>query len=305
MRSLEDNGRAMEPTSPIQLIHQKIRAYEKPQREAFSSKYPRFLRQIVFTKRLIKKIKNYTSIGSPLTQEPWMPCILARHSSLLFRKLGESDPQLQINKVTNLKVALAKINGLVIPPGKTFSLWHQLGITDQKSGYVNGMLLSNGVVSEGIGGGLCQLSNFLFWIFLHTDTKIIERHHHSVDAFPDSGRTLPFGSGATIFSNYLDLQIKNTSNQPLQIKLWLTDNCLKGQIVSDKPTEKKFHLEERNHFFVKKGDNYFRFNEIYRETLVRGEKINKEKIVTNFAPVKYKVTKDYLSERGYKLIEIE
>lgn len=50
---------------------------------------------------------------------------------------------------------------------------------------------------------------------------------------------------------------------------------------------------------------YFRFNEIYRETLVEGLKTHEEKILANFAPVIYEVDYNYLKEHYYKLIDLK
>jgi vancomycin resistance protein VanW len=41
--------------------------------------------------------------------------------------LGDSDPQLQINKISNLKIAISKLDGLVIPSGQIFSFWPNVG----------------------------------------------------------------------------------------------------------------------------------------------------------------------------------
>ena len=71
---------------------------------------------------------------------------MARHQSVLRRKLGNSDPRLQEQKITNLKQAVKKLNGVVIPPGKTFSLWSIIREPSAKNGFVNGMLLSGGKV---------------------------------------------------------------------------------------------------------------------------------------------------------------
>lgn len=287
----------------IPTIKKRLSAYEKPKKKAFSLKYPWSLKFVIFIKRLLTSARNLLTLGFRLKREAYLPCILARHSSLLYRKLGDTDQGLQINKVKNLQIAIGLIDGLVIPPHKTFSLWHHLGATTKARGYVDGLVLSEGNPAQAIGGGLCQLANFLFWIFLHTDVKVVERHYHSVDAFPDSGRTIPFGSGATIYYNYLDLKIKNISDQSLQIKLWLTDSQLKGQIRSDKPALKKFHLKEANHYFVKHKHRYFRYNEIHRETFIKGKKVKDEEIIKNFAPVKYAVNKDYLKANEFKILE--
>ncbi len=229
--------------------------------------------------------------------------VTARHQSVLRRKLGSSDPLLQEQKITNLRQAIKKLNGVVIQPGDIFSFWDIIGKPKYSTGYVDGMILSNGRVSGGVGGGLCQLSNFLFWILLHTPTEVIERHHHSMDVFPDSGRVLPFGAGATILYNFVDLQMRNISKHPLQLKLWMTDNHLKGQILSPALIPEKFHITEKNHVFVKRGERYFRYNNIHRETKIHGELIKTEKVTTNFAPVLYEVTAEYLEKNEFTVID--
>ncbi len=287
----------------MQKFVEYIERYERPKRKAISSRFPILVGPAVFTKRSIRLLYNFIFL-SKLQKEIFLPCVIARHSSPLYRRLGDSETYLQKNKVTNLQIAIALLDRIVIPTGAVFSLWDIIGSVTKQKGYVEGMLLSNGKVSVGMGGGLCQLSNFLMWIFLHADIEIIERHHHSVDAFPDSGRTLPFGSGATIFSNYLDLQIKNTSDSSLQLKLWLTKASLKGQLLSTKPAAYKYHVREVNHCFLKRNESFFRYNEIYRETLKEGVSITNNHIFTNFAPVAYDTNEVILTDLGYTVISV-
>jgi vancomycin resistance protein VanW len=257
-------------------------------RKALSLKYPLLLPLILSSKCFLNNLKNITNRNiSRRKSSVFFKNVVARHSSPLFRKLGESNPNLQIGKIKNLKIAIDDLNGLIIPPNKIFSFWATVGKISKDKGYVNGMLLSNGKVVEGIGGGLCQLSNLLYWLFLHSSVEIIERKHHSVDAFPDSGRTIPFGSGATIFYNLIDLKIKNVSLYPIQLKLWITDNQLKGQILSTNLLDQKYHLKEKDHFFIKTNNGIYRYNEIWRETLRDGKMIDEQKIITNCAPVMY------------------
>lgn len=286
-------------------ILRRLHEFEHPKRKALTHRFP-ILRPLVVPLR--RSMRNWSNIFDPQVftrrQKDWMPCIIARHQSVLRRKLGDSDARLQEQKVQNLRVAAAALNGIVIPPGKVFSLWHIIGQPTKKRGYANGMLLSNGRVVEGIGGGLCQMSNFLFWIFLHADTKIIERYHHSMDVFPDSGRVLPFGSGATILFNFVDLKIKNISGHPLQLKMWLTDNHLKGQLLSNASSPKKFHVFEKDHYFVKTKKQYFRYNELWRETLENGKVLLEEKITTNFAPVLYPIDTKYIRTNKFKVIDL-
>jgi len=278
--------------------------YENPTREALSKKYPILKKPIIFLRHLIRNGQNFFNFKIKYKKrDDFFHCVVARHQSLLRRRLGDSNPELQERKIVNLRQAIKQLNGIVIEPNRIFSLWSIIGKPKYKNGYVNGMLLSNGKIVEGIGGGLCQLSNFLYWIFLHAPIDTVERYHHSMDVFPDSGRTLPFGSGATILYNFIDLKVKNVSNYPLQLKIWLTDNHLKGQVLSPHFIPEKFHIFEKNHFFIKRGEKYFRYNEIHRETKINGKIKNTKKITTNFAPVLYDVTEEYLQKNNFKVLD--
>jgi vancomycin resistance protein VanW len=214
-----------------------------------------------------------------------------KHQSLLRRKLGTSDPSLQENKIVNLSIASNKIDGITILPGETFSFWKLVGKPAKSKGYIEGMLLSMGEVRTGIGGGICQLANLLFWLALHTPLEIRERHHHSFDPFPDEGRVLPFGSGAGVFYNYVDLRFYNPTNQPFQIRVWLTDKHLKGAIFTTEPWKYSYHIEERNHQFIKEYEKNFRSNEIWRKTYDKatGNAVKEEMIIKNYSEVKYEL----------------
>lgn len=257
-------------------------------RKALSFQYPIISPYIVGVRRFVNNFKNSINFGlSKKRSSTFLTSVIARHSSPLFRKLGNSDPSLHEGKIKNLTAAISSLNGVIIEPNKTFSFWNIVGAPTRRKGYVDGMLLSGGRVVEGLGGGLCQLSNLLYWLFLHTPVQVTERKHHSIDVFPDNGRTIPFGSGATIYYNLIDLKIKNTSKFPIQLKLWLSEGQLKGQILSTQPTKEKYHLSEKKHRFIQTKNGVYRYNEIWRSTLVQGKIIQEEKITTNCAPVMY------------------
>ena len=220
-----------------------------------------------------------------------LPFTIFRHQSVLIRKLGSADLRLQHNKVKNLKLASSRINSVTIRPGETFSLWKLVGRPTERKGYVEGLLLANGEVTSGIGGGLCQMANHLHWMFLHTPLIVTERFHHGFDAFPDSGRTVPFGTGATLFYNYVDLQCRNTTDTTFQITVWVTDQHLKGEIRSDREVPERYHIIERDHRFLRRAaDNkHFRANRIFRERrdTRTGQPLGEELLMDNFCEMKY------------------
>ena len=218
-----------------------------------------------------------------------LPFIVKRHQSLLRRKLGNSDPILQENKVVNLEIARQTFDGILIRPGQTFSFWRCVGDANAQKGYLEGLKLSRGEVKSGVGGGLCQLGNLLLWMAWHSPLVVSERHHHSFDPFPDSGRTVPFGSGASLFYPYLDLRFYNPTQNTFQMRVWLETEHLKGLISCDEELGESIHLEEREHRFVRREDVNYRQNEIWRRTVDKrtGNTLREERLVSNFALVKY------------------
>ena len=192
--------------------------------------------------------------------------VVAGHQTPLFRQLRNVDMWLQHNKVTNLKLASAKLNGIILKPGETMSFWRLVGKPTKSKGYLAGMVLSNGKFLSGVGGGLCQLSNLIYWMTLHTPLTVTERWRHTHDVFPDAGRTQPFGSGATVVYNYIDLQIKNNTPQTYQLVLWIGDTNLHGEWRCEQPASYKYEVYECNHLIRQEWwGGYMRHNEIRRK----------------------------------------
>jgi len=221
--------------------------------------------------------------------EDHLPIQLIAHQSFLRRPLKDVEMYLQENKVTNLRLATNCVSGVIIKPGETFSIWQLVGRPTKRKGYLEGMTLSNGQVTKGTGGGLCQLGNLIYWMAIHTPLTVTKRWRHSYDVFPDVNRKIPFGSGATLSYNYIDLQLKNETEDDFQINLWLNATHLKGSINSDTPSSYSYEIRERNHRFVHQWwGGYTRHNEIWRiKTNLENQEIEDELITENHAVMMY------------------
>ena len=151
------------------------------------------------------------------------------------------------------------------------------------------MQLQQGKVQAAIGGGLCQLSNLIFWMAMHTPLTIVERWRHSFDVFPDANRTQPFGSGATCSYNYIDLQLRNDTDQPFQLRLRLSETHLHGEWRAAKPLEVRYEVYESDHLFRQEYWGYTRHNRIARHVYDRetGEHLYDEPLVENHAITMY------------------
>ena len=259
-----------------------------------AERYPALRRARVEQLRLARRfldVRAHTRFATTQTDER-SPLTVVRHASLLRRRLGQTDPRLQEAKVHNLRLAVEAFDGLLIRPGETLSFWERVGAPAARRGFRDGLVLSGGRIRTGTGGGLCQLSNLLYWMALHAPLEITEHHHHSFDPFPDDRRVLPFGSGAGVFYNYVDLRLRNPTDVVLQLVVAVTEEHLRGQLLAEERGSLAFHIEEREHRFVSDGDGrVFRQNELWRRTIDRrtGEIVSLELITRNHAEVGYKV----------------
>lgn len=217
--------------------------------------------------------------------------LVFKHQTLLRRKLAGVPMRLQENKITNLKLAASKLDRVLIKPGQVFSFWKLLSKPTRDKGYVEGMILRDGKFAAGIGGGLCQMSNLIYWMSLHTPLTVIERWRHGYDVFPDASRKQPFGSGATCAYPYIDLQIKNDTNREFQLRLEVLDDYLAGSWMSDQDIDYNFEVYERDHEIKQElFGEYSRNNRIYRKLIDKksGDVISDELIAENHALMMYK-----------------
>ena len=110
-----------------------------------SELHPIFYHTRIQQKRLFRAITDLKQIRKYATtrnQSTTFTHTCKKHQSLLRRVLGNSDPQLQENKITNLKIATSEMDGIVIKPGEIFSFWKIVGKTSKEKGYIEGMQLA-------------------------------------------------------------------------------------------------------------------------------------------------------------------
>lgn len=98
-------------------------------------------------------IKMRKAFASDMTDQE-LPFLYYDHKTLLLRKLQDVDMWMQYNKITNLTIAVQRLNGLILHPGETFSYWRLIGRPTKGKGYVDGMVLHNGSFGAGTGARL-------------------------------------------------------------------------------------------------------------------------------------------------------
>ncbi len=122
-------------------------------------------------------------------------------------------------RITNIKLSLARINGTVVKPNEEFSFNKTLGPVRASDGFQEANSFLNGEVVLGIGGGICQVSTILFESLVNSGLPITERHNHT---FSVSYYTT--GLDATVSQSGPDLKFKNDTGYDIEIKGYVTEN---------------------------------------------------------------------------------
>lgn len=147
------------------------------------------------------------------------------------------DLRYQENKVHNLKLAAGKLDGLLIGPGEVFSFYQAVRGADRETPYKEGLAEVNGKLTTEYGGGLCMLSNLLFWTLLHTRLTAAERHGHREKEFPEPESDAVRGVDAAVAEGWLDLKLRNDTRTTYQIGVGFEDDCIVGRVWADSPAD--------------------------------------------------------------------
>jgi len=112
------------------------------------------------------------------------------------------------NRTYNLALAANKLNGILIPPGETFSFNQSLGEISQATGFKQAYIIKEGRTILDDGGGVCQTSTSMFRAALAAGLPIIERRAHAYRVRYYEQQYQP-GFDATVFNPSPDLKFKN------------------------------------------------------------------------------------------------
>lgn len=132
-------------------------------------------------------------------------------------------------RTTNLKLAMNKLNGVVVAPGETFSYNKTLGKRTAEAGYREAGGYAGGKVVQTLAGGICQISSTLYDAVVYANLEIVERHNHMFLA-----GYVGAGKDATVVYGAYDFKFKNTRKYPVMIKTSIGSGIAKIDIFGIK-----------------------------------------------------------------------
>lgn len=131
------------------------------------------------------------------------------------------------NRSHNIQLATKAINNYVVLPGETFSFNKVVGKRTKSRGYLEAPIIVRGELSEGIGGGICQVSSTLFNAVDKAGLHIVKRYSHS--------RNVPYvppGRDATVSWYGPDFVFQNKYAYPILIRAYSANGSMMVTIHS-------------------------------------------------------------------------
>ncbi len=157
---------------------------------------------------------NTTSIVIPIPVQPVKPSMTTdRVNAFGIKELigkGYSEFAHSIpGRIHNVALASAKLHGILIKPGQTFSFNEALGDVSSATGFQPAYVIKDGRTVLGDGGGVCQVSTTLFRAALNAGLPIVDRRAHAYRVAYYEQAGFKAGLDATVFAPSVDLKIKN------------------------------------------------------------------------------------------------
>ena len=204
--------------------------------------------------------------ASRQTGEP-LPYKVFESSCLMYNRETGFPMVYQENKVFNLKLAAKTLDGLLIGPGETFSFWNRVRRADRDTPYKDGLAEINGKLVTQYGGGLCQISNLLCWLFLHTPLTISERHGHEKKDFPEPPSDAPLGVDATVAEGWLDFRVRNDTAETFRLSLSFDETHIIGRIETDRDSGFVWQVVNRNLTYSREGGDIYEEVDVVQRVL--------------------------------------
>ncbi|MBQ3235526.1 MAG: VanW family protein [Clostridia bacterium] len=131
----------------------------------------------------------------------------------------------------NIKLAVSKINGTVLKCGEEFSFNETVGNRTEDNGFLSATVIENGEFSEGVGGGVCQVSTTLYNCVLTAGLKVTKRYAHSIQPV-----YVEPSFDAMVSGSAFDLKFINDTGGNVYVKAVADGNLVTFTLYGEKPS---------------------------------------------------------------------
>src|SRR5660397_244472 len=142
----------------------------------------------------------------------------------------------------NIRQVAQILDNTVIRPGEIFSFNKTAGPRTKAAGFDAAPLIRGGMLTPGVGGGICQVSTTLFNSVFFAGLPVVERHPHSFFI-----EHYPMGRDAAVSYGTLDFRFRDDSEQILLMTAETTEHSVSISLAA--PEWHRRVSYETGHFY--------------------------------------------------------
>lgn len=135
----------------------------------------------------------------------------------------------QAERSSNIRLAAKALDGVNVYPGEVLSFNDAVGERTEARGFLPARVIVGGEISQGVGGGVCQLSTTVYNAALLSGLEIREVHRHSL-AVGYAKKSFD----AMVSFGFADLKIKNCGDTPCAVFVKVEDGAVKVKIFGER-----------------------------------------------------------------------
>ena len=121
----------------------------------------------------------------------------------------------------NVDLGAKLVTETLLMPGEEFSFNERVYPVTFENGFQYGTIFMDGQLSQGVGGGICQVSSTIYLAQLRAGILSTQRQPHSLPVF-----YVPRGLDATMFIGQIDYRFVNTLDYPLYLNAFTQGGTL-------------------------------------------------------------------------------
>lgn len=171
-------------------------------------------------------------------KEPKMTTEQAKSVDTLLASFTTKFSTKDSNRVRNISIASNRTSNILLMPGEEFSYNNLTGRRTLSNGYKDAPVIINGVIGEGVGGGVCQVSTTIFNTALYSGMDITSRQNHSLKS-----SYVPIGQDAMVNDGGSDFRFRNPYNNPVVVKTTVGNGTVTSKIYGNSKDKKNITVK--------------------------------------------------------------
>jgi vancomycin resistance protein YoaR len=193
------------------------------------------------------------------------------------------------DRTFNLRVAAAKLDGIVVLPGEELDFNEVVGERTEANGFRMAPVIASGELADGVGGGTCQISGTLHAAVFFAGLPIVDRNPHSRPSF-----YIKLGLDAMVAYPQMSFRFKNDRPFPVVVAMTVEDAWVTATLWG----------AESHHqvSFVRRIDETTAFEEVERPDadLPTGVRVLEQRGIPGFELRRWRIVRDVRTNQAVR-----